>query len=41
MIAVLVDGFRDATEVIVTALGSLTLFCLCLAFLKTWMRGGS
>ncbi len=31
-------GFNDVTEVIVTALGSFALFCLALAFLKTWMR---
>ncbi len=29
------------TECFITALGSLALFFIALAFLKTWMRGGS
>lgn len=34
-------AFRDWTEVAITAFGSLCLFCVAMAFLKTWMRGGS
>ncbi len=29
------------SEVVITGLGSLALFFIALAFLKTWMRGGS
>ncbi len=34
-------GFQSVQEVVITALGSLVLFFIALAFLKTWMRGGS
>lgn len=41
MIATLIDGFRDWREVAITAFGSLGLFFLLMAFVKTWMRGGA
>lgn len=41
MIAAVIEGFRDWSEVAITALGSLALFCITMAFVRTWMRGGS
>ncbi len=37
----MIDGIRSVQEIVIAALGSLTLFFVALAFLKTWMRGGS
>lgn len=41
MIAAIIDSFRDAQEVAITALGGFALFCVLMAFVRTWMRGGS